>query len=137
MVSHKISNSCVCIHQAFGDLVNRFRCFSGTFEMGGKDCENRFHIIVRAAVILHNLCIDDGDGNDWEGEDEDEEEEKGENEDEDEEAPVEACASSTAMRNATKLHLSKCFRLKPGDKSKWETKPSHKFKKQKLFHAAL
>ncbi len=42
----------------FGDLTNRFRITKGQLQMHGGRWEQRLKNIIRAALILHNLCLD-------------------------------------------------------------------------------
>ena len=50
-----------CVENMFGDATNRFRILKGNLEMGGSQWEYRLRNIIRAAMVLHNLCLDDDD----------------------------------------------------------------------------
>jgi len=49
------------VEQAWGMLVNRFRCWKAPCEIRGKDWNRRVCNTIHACMILHNICINFSD----------------------------------------------------------------------------
>lgn len=48
----------ISVERAFGILKARFRALAQVFDARGADATETYHIVFRAACILHNVCAD-------------------------------------------------------------------------------
>jgi hypothetical protein len=103
------------IEQTWGLIVNRFRMFRSTCEIGGVDWQRRLVKRVSVCIILHNMCIhfDDDDAAQLVGphhsdDEEDDQEASDKDEVSDDEDAIDeddVAAASQALRNSVNLHI--------------------------------
>ena len=85
----------------FADLTNRSRITKGCIEIGDSIWHARLTMIIKACLILHNLCLDFKDKADFEGSDSESSDSS------DGEIP----STSANVRNAIMLYISDNYEL--------------------------
>jgi len=96
-----------CVENMFADLTNRFRITKGCIEIGGSMWHARLTMIIKACLILHNLCLDFKDKADFEGSDS----ESSDSSDGEHDHECDIPSTSANVRNAIMLYISDNYEL--------------------------